>query len=63
MTEGIVIIASAAFTAVVLNFVITVFRRHEQHHEVSIGVQDILDDATDVSLSVKNFTRQLGGHA
>jgi len=63
MTAGLVIIGSAALTAVVLNFFITVFRRHEERHEVRINAQHVLDDATDVSLSVKNLTRQLGGHA
>lgn len=60
--EIAVIISAAILTAVGVNFVISIFRRHEERSRVRINVQHVLDDASDVSLSVKRFTEQIGGH-
>ncbi len=61
MIELAVIIVSAFATAIGVNWAISVSRRHEEKHCVRVNVQHVLDDAADVSLSVKRLTHQLGG--
>lgn len=58
--EMFIITTTAILTAVGVNYIVSVRRRH-QTHEININVQHILDDARDVSLSVTKLTRQLGG--
>lgn len=57
-----VIAASAVSTAVTANLVITIARSH-QERGCERPAEAVLRDALNVSLDVREFTRQLGGQA
>ncbi len=61
MVVFLVVGLSAILTAAFVNFIVSVTRRHEENSNVHIEVQDIIDDARDVSMSVNRLTRQLKG--
>lgn len=60
MIELGVIVLVSLVTFALVNWAISVGRRHQEKHSRLIGVNDVLKDATDVSLSVKRFTEQMG---
>lgn len=61
MLAFIVVTISAVLTAVGVNFIVSVTRRHEERSSIHIEMRDILDDARDVSLAVNRLTRNLKG--
>jgi len=61
MLALIVVLASTALvTALVVNLIITLAREH-QEHGCPNPAERIVADATNVSLDVREFTRQVGG--
>lgn len=57
------IVGIAGATVLGVNLVISVLRHYEHHEHCTDPIDAVIRDATDTSLRVREFTRQLGGHA